>query len=66
MGNMGHSMSAQERDVFELMTKLLEKHGRLLSSHDLKVMLKWIAAKLPRVTPSMIFTKELLDEVGVK
>lgn len=66
MGNMGQAMSAQERDVFELMTKLLQQHGKSLSSHDLKVMLKWTASKLPGVTLSTIFTTDLWDDVGVK
>ncbi|KAL2308226.1 hypothetical protein Nmel_001232 [Mimus melanotis] len=63
---MGQGMSAQERDVFELITKLLGQHGKSLPSDDLKIILKWTAVKLPRVTTSTIFTTDLWDKVGIK
>uniref|UniRef100_A0A8C3VBQ2 CCHC-type domain-containing protein n=1 Tax=Catharus ustulatus TaxID=91951 RepID=A0A8C3VBQ2_CATUS len=63
---MGLAMSRWERDVFELMQKLLEQHSKPLPSHDLKVLLKWIALKLPGVSQSTIFTTDLWDEVGMK
>lgn len=65
-GEHGQGMSGQERDVFELMTKILEKHGKSLPSHYLKIMLKWTPSKLPEVTPCTVFTKGLWDEVEVK
>lgn len=65
-GMMGQGIPAQERDVFELMTNLLDEHGKSLLGHDLKIMLKWTASKLQGVTPSTIFTTDLWDEVGVK
>ncbi|RMC04235.1 hypothetical protein DUI87_19054 [Hirundo rustica rustica] len=63
---MGQGMSAQEREVFELMTKLLQQHGKYLPSHNLKALLRWTAAKLPGVTESTIFMIVLWDKVEVK
>lgn len=44
--NMGQGMSDHKRDVFELMTKLLQQHGKSLLSHNLKILLKWASVKL--------------------
>lgn len=66
MGNMGNQASSPERDVYELMKALLKKHGKTVSGHDLKIILKWVQVKMPTVTSSTIFTKELWDTVGVK
>lgn len=66
MGNMGNQASSPERDVYELMKALLQKHGKVISGHDLKAMLKWVQTKIPAVTASSIFTQELWDDVGVK
>lgn len=66
MGNMGNQASSPERDVYELMKALLKKYGKHVSGHDLKTVLKWVQVKIPTVTSSSIFTKELWDNVGVK
>lgn len=64
---MGNHESSPERDVYELMKALLKKHGKgTLPGHDLKLILKWVQAKIPTVNASSIFTRELWDEVGVK
>ncbi|KAM9590718.1 endogenous retrovirus group K member 5 Gag polyprotein-like [Morphnus guianensis] len=63
---MGNQVSSPERDVYELMKALLQKHGKNISGHDLKAMLKWVQVKIPTVTASTIFTRELWDDVGVK
>ncbi|OPJ67235.1 hypothetical protein AV530_013943 [Patagioenas fasciata monilis] len=63
---MGNQASSPERDVYELLKALLPKHGKNVSGHDLKAMLKWVQAKIPAVTASTIFTWELWDDVGVK
>ena len=65
MGNMGSQTSSPERDVYELMKALLKRHGKNISGHDLKLMLKWVQVKMPTVTASTIFTRELWDDVGV-
>ncbi|KAL2308252.1 hypothetical protein Nmel_001263 [Mimus melanotis] len=60
-------MSRQERDIFELMQKLLQQHGKPLPSHDLKILLKWTALNdLLGVSQSTIFTTDLWDEVRMK
>ena len=48
------------------MKALLQKHGKVISEHDLKAMLKWVQMKIPAVTASSIFMQELWDDVGVK
>ena len=63
---MGNQASSPERDVYELMKALLKKHQKTLTGHDLKMMLKWVQVKVPDVTASSIFTRELWDDVGVK
>lgn len=63
---MGQGMSDQERDVFELMTKLLQQHGKSLPSHDLNILLKWAPVKLPGDTESTVFTIDLWDKMGAK
>lgn len=64
---MGNQESFPERDVYELMKALLKKHGKkTLSEQDLKLILKWVQVKIPAVTASSIFTRELWDDVGVK
>jgi len=63
---MGSQTSSPERDVYELMKALLQKHGKNISGHDLKLILKWVQVKMPTVTASTIFTWELWDDVGVK
>uniref|UniRef100_A0A8C0EKD6 Retroviral nucleocapsid Gag protein p24 C-terminal domain-containing protein n=1 Tax=Bubo bubo TaxID=30461 RepID=A0A8C0EKD6_BUBBB len=63
---MGNQASSPERDVYELMKALLQKHGKVISGHDLKAMLKWVQMKIPAVTASSIFTRDLWDDVGVK
>ncbi|XP_064914236.1 endogenous retrovirus group K member 8 Gag polyprotein-like isoform X3 [Columba livia] len=64
---MGNQTSSPERDVYELMKALLNKHGgKTLSGQDLKLILKWVQVKIPTVTASSIFTRELWDDVRVK
>ncbi|XP_074424746.1 endogenous retrovirus group K member 7 Gag polyprotein-like [Larus michahellis] len=63
---MGNQMSPAERDVYEVMKTLLRKHKKDISGQDLKIMLKWVQMKIPTVTASSIFTRELWDNVGVK
>lgn len=48
------------------MQKLLEQHCKRLPLHDLKILLKWIALKLPGVSQSTVFMTDLWDEVGMK
>jgi len=48
------------------MKALLKRHGKNISGHDLKLILKWVQVKMPTVTASTIFTRELWDDVGVK
>lgn len=57
-GNMGQTMSRQERGIFELTQKLLQ-HGKPLPSNHLKILLKWSSHKLPEVSQSTIFTTNL-------
>ncbi|RMC10509.1 hypothetical protein DUI87_13314 [Hirundo rustica rustica] len=61
---MGQEVSAHEKDVFELTTKLLDKHSYSLPAQDLKAMLKWTASQLPEITLSTIFTADLWDNMG--
>lgn len=67
---MGNQASSAERDVYELMKALVKKHDKgtkgTLSGHDLKLLLKWVQAKIPDINASSIFTRELWDQVGVK
>ncbi|XP_069737454.1 uncharacterized protein [Phaenicophaeus curvirostris] len=63
---MGNQVCSPERDVYELRKALLQKHGKNISVRDLKVILKWVQAKIPTVTASTVFTRELWDDVGVK
>lgn len=59
-------MSAYGKNVFELATKLLDKHSNFLPVHDFKAMLKWTASQVSKVTLSAIFMADLWDNVGVK
>ena len=48
------------------MKALINKHEKNIPGHDLKAILRWVQVKLPTVTASNIFTRELWDDVGVK
>lgn len=61
-GTMGQGMSSQERDIFELFTKLLQQHGKSLPSRDLKTLFRRTAAKLPGVTEFTVLTTDLWDK----
>lgn len=63
---MGQGISAQERDVFELISKLLQQHGKTVLSHDLKVLLRWAAAEIPGIIEFTVFTTDLWDKAGIK
>ena len=63
---MGNQASSPERDVYELMKGLPNKHEKSISGHDLKAMLKWVQVNMPAVTATTIFTRELWDDTGVK
>lgn len=63
---MGQGISAQERDVFELLSKLLQQHDKTVPSHDLKVLLRWAASEISGITESIVFTTDLWDKAGIK
>ena len=63
---MANQASSPERDVYELMKSLPNKHEKSISGHDLKAMLKWVQVDMPAVTASTIFARELQNNTGVK
>ncbi|XP_017595458.1 PREDICTED: endogenous retrovirus group K member 113 Gag polyprotein-like [Corvus brachyrhynchos] len=62
----GQGMTTLQRDMFDLMSKLLDKQGKPLPAHNLKIILRWTASRLQGVTQSTIFTVDLWDRVGVE
>lgn len=58
-GNLDRDTSSEERYVFELMSKLLEKHKKIIASHSLKLILHWAQSHIKRLNASTAFTVEL-------
>lgn len=59
MGSMGSNMSPEEKYVFKLMSKLLERHGKYVASHSFKLILCWAESLIKGLNANTAFTVEL-------
>ncbi|KAL2311261.1 hypothetical protein Nmel_002959 [Mimus melanotis] len=59
-------MCSEEKYIFKLMSKLLERHSKSVASLALKLILRWAESHIKGLNASTAFTAKLWDEVRVK
>lgn len=56
----------KQRDVYETMLALLDRHGFPIPKNNLKSLLGWVSHVVSNPTPSSVFTPRFWDKVSVK